>query len=638
MTVSPSAHKTQQYIIYTLFIGIIVLLFGQCVTFGFGLDDFLISENIPGRADGLMGLLRIFSQHYNQTDYRPIVILSFALEKWITGDIYPSFSHAINLVLYLFCLMVTYSTISKYWAKDSLYNNNVIVVGLLFFIVHPVHTEVIASLKNRDNLLSLLFAILTVKYSWASFAGQQHKTSKMVLSAVFFLLALFSKMDAAGLLIFLPLFLFAIAPKEDSKRIIYFFVLFVLIFFIIRLTLVDVLLPIHPEKITSKGTTFTENPLSQDFSLSNRIAAAALTFWYYIKLLLVPFGYRYYYGFNTVKLYSISSWQGISALTGIFFLAILIRKFAYHNKLLLAGLGGFGAFILYALNFITPMAGIIADRYIFISSLFFCGLLSYILSLLIKNRKYYLATSACLILALAASSYCRTAVWKDKLTLIDADAPHLYDSYEAMRIAASTYIESADLSTDTTEKKTLLEKAITCAASGNAVYPHNILMHKLQATAYFKNNQFDQAKHAFLQALQNDSSDVESYNFLGDIFYLNKQPDSALYYYKKSLYLDKEDATTINNISSILYESGDKKACLEFNEQLLVKQDSLYAAWENLGYYYLQEKDTLQAAANFERGFEHGLENTEMAETMSAYFNRLQQPQKAAFFCRFSSH
>ena len=163
-------------------------------------------------------------------------------------------------------------------------------------------------------------------------------------------------------------------------------------------------------------------------------------------------------------------------------------------------------------------------------------------------------------------------------------------------------------------------------------------MHKLQATAYFKNNQFDQAKFAFLQALQNDSSDVESYNFLGDIFYLNKQPDSALYYYKKSLFYDKEDATTINNISSILYESGNKKGCVEFNQQLLAKQDSLYAAWENLGYYYLQEQDTLQAAANFEHGFEHGLDNTEIAETMSAYFNRLQQPQRAAFFHRFSSH
>lgn len=232
-------------------------------------------------------------------------------------------------------------------------------------------------------------------------------------------------------------------------------------------------------------------------------------------------------------------------------------------------------------------------------------------------------------------SFYRTTAWKDQLTLIERDAPHLQKSYEAMRIAASTYIEYADKETDLSKRDELLEKAIKCAEYGNTVYNENVLLHKLEATAYFKKNKLDDARKAFSQALKNDSTDFESYNFLGDIYYLDNNLDKAYDAYLKAFSLNNKDATLITNISSVLYEKGNKSECLTFNKNLLSENDSTFAAWENLGYFYLLEKDTMQAVSYFERGYKYGLQNPEMAGIMSNYLLRNRQKEKAVFFNRY---
>ncbi len=615
------------FAVYVLFFFLIIAIYGQVFHFGLALDDFLINKNIPGRHEGLRGLFQIFAERYSQIDYRPVVILSFSIEKWIMGNVNPYYSHFVNLILYYLIIVFAYKTILNYLQETEL--KAVLLISILLFLVHPVHVEVVASLKNRDNLLSLLFTILSMNFL-LGYMLKKRKISSLIFGLVFFILAFLSKLDAIGIIFLIPA-IFLINKKVSVKYSFFYFILLVFIFILFRNILVDSFVPIDTSVI-NKGTTFTENPLSRHFTFPNRIAAAALTFWYYIKLLIIPFGYRYYYGFDTIKLYTAFQWQSLSALASCLVLLFLLIKYFIKEKLLLICMSGFVFFIVYALNFYTPVAGIIADRYIFISSLFFCGFVSYFLFILLKNEKYYFITSGIIILLLGFLSFYRTSAWKDKLTLIERDAPSLKNSYEAMRIATSTYIESADKEIDKSLKENLLNKAIHCAESGNIVYPKNVLLNKLLATAYFKLNKFPDARKLFQVAIKNDSSDYESYNFLGDIFYMEKNSDSAFYYYQKALFFNKKDATLISNMSTILYEKGDKKACVDFNEKLLSQNDSLYAAWENLGYYYLQEKDTSKSVIYFESGFKHGLQNTEIAHILSNYLTRNNQREKAKLF------
>ncbi|MEZ4889875.1 MAG: glycosyltransferase family 39 protein [Crocinitomicaceae bacterium] len=64
-------------------------------------------------------------------------------------------------------------------------------VATLLFTVHPIHTEVVASLKNRDELLAFLFVI------WAGLCAfkylEKEKISSLIAVFVLFALAMLSK-------------------------------------------------------------------------------------------------------------------------------------------------------------------------------------------------------------------------------------------------------------------------------------------------------------------------------------------------------------------------------------------------------------------------------------------------------------
>lgn len=605
------------YLSFFVLLLFIILIYGQCLSFGYAIDDQLINEHIPGRVEGISGLFRIFLQRYDLVDYRPIVILSYAIEKWIFGESFAYVSHFVNLLLFYFTLIVMLRMSSTYIQKPAY--NNLILISLLFFTVHPVHVEVISSLKCRDNLLSFLFSVISVNFT-LRYYFRQKSILNLIISSMFFLIAIFSKLDAVGLIFFIPVILFLSEKIKIKSTLIYIFLLYTFFNFI-RFNLVNSFVPIEQYDVKN-AVSFTENPLIADYTLLNRIAATALTFWYYLKMLIVPFGYRYYYGFDIVKLYPFFSWQSIVAIVSALSISLIALKYLYKVKTLFVCFLGYLFFLLYALNFITPVAGIIADRYIYMSSLFFCILVCFGLYKIIRNEKVFYSVLAILIIILGYMSFIRATAWKDKLTLIERDAPYLHNSFEGMRIATATYIEYADKETLKITRDNLLHKAIDCAKSGNQLYPQNILLNKLYATAYFKLNNYSKAKKIFQTVIKNNASDYESYNFLGDIFYLEKKPDSAFHYYAEALARNKNDATLISNMSSILYEKGDKKGCLDFNERLLAENKTLYAAWENLGYYYLQEKDTAKAAEYFENGFKHGLQNPEISQLISSYKNR----------------
>ena len=83
--------------------------------------------------------------------------------------------------------------------------------------------------------------------------------------------------------------------------------------------------------------------------------------------------------------------------------------------------------------------------------------------------------------------------------------------------------------------------------------------------------------------------------------------DSSLFYYQKAFIHDSKNAELINNISTIYFEKGEKEKCLQYNFDLIKSDSTLFAAYENLGYFYLTEKDTSKAESYFKQGEKYGL-------------------------------
>jgi tetratricopeptide (TPR) repeat protein len=597
-------HNKNSYQYCMLFI-LIFLVYGRTIWFDFNLDDTIITDAINEKIKTVNDLFSIFKLSYNNTDYRPIVLFSFGIENLIFGSLQPSISHFINIILFF---LITLAALQLFKALFDPNKNSLIFVAIVLFCVLPVNSEVVCSIKCRDNLLSMLFGLYSSLFFIRFLEKERLNYLFLLISVLFTFLGILSKMDAIGF-VFFNLFYYIYCYKKDWKAILYYSLCIIIITNIVNELSQNALFAEENSKYIGL-TTFTENPLSTSNLIGFKLIAFVNTIYYYFTRLVPISDFRYYYGYNYLKVLStdtISFYCGLVIL--ILFILLLIRFIINNNKVGVIGILGLFLTSIYALNLFIPVAGIIADRYIFIASLFFCLLLSYFLfkiSNFLKKEIYLLSMILTILLFFIVTTSIRVGAWKNIYTLIKTDAPNLTSSYEAMRIASSVYMAEYEKTNDEKVKQELQQKCIFYAEKGIEVYPKNYLLHQFLGQYYFKFNKPDKSLEHLHISLKNDSSKT-SYFYLGDIHYSIKNLDSALYYYKAALKKNPSSPVLINNISTVYFEMGDKEKCLQFNYDLLKNDSSIFAAYENLGYYYLAEKDTAKAESYFKQGEKYGL-------------------------------
>ena len=185
---------SRNYKIYYYFLGILsFLLYFNTAWNGYNMDDFLVTIQHPLTTQGLSSIVDIFTKPYYQDEmgysfgYRPIVLLSYGLEHQIFG-VKASTSHLVNAVLYAFSVMLFFKLLYQW--SDKKYLGWSFIAALLF-ACHPIHTEVVASLKNRDEILAFLFSVATglmiLKYI------KSNRLIFLFVLLLFFLMALLSK-------------------------------------------------------------------------------------------------------------------------------------------------------------------------------------------------------------------------------------------------------------------------------------------------------------------------------------------------------------------------------------------------------------------------------------------------------------
>ncbi|MFM6935217.1 MAG: tetratricopeptide repeat protein [Flavobacteriales bacterium] len=194
----------KKYVLSILLFGIIVYL--RSLSNGYNLDDELVTINHPlTSVEAGVQWKTIFNSPYSIAKfgytygYRPIVHLSFAIEHAMLGES-PATSHLINLLLYLFTGIFLFYFLLEWLGKE-----HVFLAGItsLLFMIHPLHVEVVASIKNRDELLAFLFALLAM-ISYVKLINNI-RVKHILLLMCFALMALLSKKTAIPILLLIPL-------------------------------------------------------------------------------------------------------------------------------------------------------------------------------------------------------------------------------------------------------------------------------------------------------------------------------------------------------------------------------------------------------------------------------------------------
>lgn len=191
-----------------LLFGFSFLIYANSIPNDYNMDDELVTRKHRLTSKGIKGIPDIFTSYYYEDDrgyryeYRPMVHLTFAIEHSIFGE-EPTVSHFINVLLYSLLVVLLFITLRRIFFN---YNYLLPLVIALLFAAHPLHTEVVASIKNRDELLSLLAGIgaLYLLFKAQDSKSLTAKANFVLLTTLLFVIALMAKRSSVSFVAILP--------------------------------------------------------------------------------------------------------------------------------------------------------------------------------------------------------------------------------------------------------------------------------------------------------------------------------------------------------------------------------------------------------------------------------------------------
>lgn len=579
------------------------LLYANTLNHGFVLDDYSVIKENQLTKKGTSALKEIFSSSYREgyannekNLYRPLTKAMFAIEWQLSPD-NAHFHHLVNVLFYALACVLLFLVLLKY-LKWNVY---VVFAITLLFAAHPIHTEVVANIKSRDELSSMVFLLLSLL---AIHKYISNGKMLMLLSSLFcFFLALLSKESAIVFVALVPLFIyfFTDAPVKLNAKITGG-VLALAVFYMIM----------HVKIIGSLGIDnipVVDNSLMATSNVIHQKLTAIYIMGKYFLLLLFPHPLSSDYSFDTIPL--VTSLGNIGLLLALSFHVYLLY-FAI-KKLKEKHILSFCIFfyligMALASNLFMMIGTHLAERLLFFPSIAFCLALVYLLMKLLKMDWSPSANNPFMILK------GKTAM----LILVGLSA--LY--------SAKTFSRNKDWKSDTT----LFGKDIeTVPNSAHMLFYHaNHMVNKdtlAAASPQEREYRLKTAQKNIKKALKIYELFPDAHNVAGKIYYEQKNYEAAFKSYSRASEMNPEKGMYHNNIGTCLFSIGNfQEAAKAFTKAIeLNKFDAeancnLGSAYGAMGEAYRAQNDQANANQSFMKAIQYFKKATEIDKNYkSAY-------------------
>ena len=222
----------------SFFLGILAfILYANTLKNDFAFDDQLVITRNTQVQQGFQEIPEIMKSNFvagylnsSSQMYRPFTISMFAIE-WSLAPNDPFIGHFMNCLFYALTAMVLFFVMCRIFVNRPLL---IPFLATLLFVVHPIHTEVVANIKSRDELMSLFFSLLAFLFMFRY--TERKKTGELLFAGIFYFAALMFKETAAVLLVIFPLLLyfFTDAGKKDYLKVMAFIAIPLIIQLMIR--------------------------------------------------------------------------------------------------------------------------------------------------------------------------------------------------------------------------------------------------------------------------------------------------------------------------------------------------------------------------------------------------------------------
>ncbi|XP_043748413.1 protein O-mannosyl-transferase TMTC4 isoform X5 [Cervus elaphus] len=306
------------------------------------------------------------SSNTSHKSYRPLTVLTFRMNYYLSGGFHPASFHAVNIALHggvsvllvdVFSVLFGGLQYSSKGRRLHLAPRSSLLAALLF-AVHPVHTECVAGVVGRADLLGALFFLL----SFLGYCKAFRETNKERTHSTFWVL--------------LSILLGAVAMLCKEQGIT-----------VLGLNAVFDILVIGKLNVLE----IVQKVLRKDRSLE------AINYNYYYSLnawlLLCPWWLCFDWSMGCIPLIkSVGDWRVI-ALAALWFCLIglicqaLCSEDSHKRRILTLGLGFLIIPFLPASNLFFRVGFVVAERVLYLPSAGYCMLLTFGLAALSKHTK-----------------------------------------------------------------------------------------------------------------------------------------------------------------------------------------------------------------------------------------------------------
>lgn len=571
-------------------------VYANTLSNGYVYDDMLVIKQNTLVTQGIAAIPEIFTTprlhgfaHVNNDSYRPLSLAMFAAEYQLGGGS-PGTSHFFNILFFAGGVVLLFRFLAKLMGGQ---NVTAAFVAAALYAVHPIHTEVVANIKSRDELMCFFFAFLAMNMLVKYMGSAQMKHLAMGLGAL--LLSFLSKETVITFLAIIPLTFF-LYINENRKRAIMITAGSVAVAGLFLLLWNGVLNAHHANELAK--IDFSDNILIKAPDVATRLATSMWVNGAYLKLLFVPYPLVCDYSFRSIPMVGFGNPMAIVATVAYVAMAAtgVYRLIKYKKDLWAFGLLFFLATISLFTNIAFLFSSIMGERFLFFASAGFCMLAGLAVSKILpagtdaagsvlKNRKLQMALVPVLLIY-SVMTIARNAEWADNMTLYTADIQKLPDNTRLNYNLGNEYLTMSfdQMNANRQEDYKQSIKYFKKALEVNPKYQNVLLALGL---AYYNFNNPDSAKYAFEEAIRVKPDYSMAMFYLANIYINRNDYPTAIDLLKKAVKYEPEYLMAIYNLGAC-YQSTQKldSAIVQFR-----RVTELQPAFNNYKAYELMATD-----------------------------------------------
>ncbi|XP_016875493.1 protein O-mannosyl-transferase TMTC1 isoform X3 [Gorilla gorilla gorilla] len=597
-----------------LLAGASCLCYGRSLQGEFVHDDVWAIVNNPDVRPGAPLRWGIFTNDFwgkgmaentSHKSYRPLCVLTFKLNIFLTG-MNPFYFHAVNIILHCLVTLVLMYTCDKTVFK----NRGLAFVTALLFAVHPIHTEAVAGIVGRADVLAcLLFLLAFLSYNRSLDQGCVGGSFPSTVSPFFLLLSLFLGTCAmlvkeTGITVFgvcLVYDLFSLSNKQDKsylrassnrnflltmrpflKRAI-LVLSYVLVILYFRLWIMGGSMPLFSEQ---------DNPASFSPYILTRFLTYSYLLAFNVWLLLAPVTLCYDWQVGSIPLVE-TIWDMRNLAT--IFLAVVMALLSLHclaafkrleHKEVLVGLLFLVFPFIPASNLFFRVGFVVAERVLYMPSMGYCILFVHGLS--------------------------KLCTWLNRCG--------------ATTLIVSTVLLLLLFSWKTVKQNEIWLSRESLFRSGVQTLPHNAKVHYNYANFLKDQGRNKEAIYHYRTALKLYPRHASALNNLGT---LTRDTAEAKMYYQRALQLHPQHNRALFNLGNLLKSQEKKEEAITLLKDSIKYGPEFADAYSSLASLLAEQERFKEAEEIYQTGIKNCPDSSDLHNNYGVFLVDTGLPEKA---------